>query len=158
MAGRTARIVSARRVEPDAVVFTTALWTRKARDVADNPHVPLLFHWASLGHQVHVGGRAEIADRELAEEIFSQRDRPHQLQSLVSRQGEPIADLAALRARLAAVRREVGEDAVPFPEDWAAMRVRPEFVEYWSASADALHDRVVFERHDGVWHTRRLAP
>jgi pyridoxamine 5'-phosphate oxidase len=154
----TARIVSARRVEPNAVVFTTALWTRKARDMADNPHVALLFHWPSLGRQVHVGGRADMAERGLAEAIFSGRDRPHQLQSLVSRQGEPIDDLSPLRARLAVVRREVGEDAVPCPEDWAAMRVRPEFVEYWSASADALHDRVVFERHDGVWRRRRLAP
>jgi pyridoxamine 5'-phosphate oxidase len=154
----TARIVSARRVEPDAVVFTTALWTRKARDVADNPYVALLFHWPSLGRQVHVGGLAEMAERSLAEEIFSRRGRPHQLQSLVSRQGEPIADLDALRGRLAVVQSELGDDAVPCPEDWAAMRVRPEFVEYWSASADALHDRRVFERRDGGWRSRRLAP
>lgn len=154
----TARIVSARRVEPDAVVFTTALWTRKARDVADNPHVALLFHWPSLGRQVHVGGRAEIAEPGLAQEIFSQRDRPHQLQSLVSRQGEPITDISGLRARLAIVQEEIGAGPVTCPEDWAAMRVRPEFVEYWSASADALHDRIVFERHDGLWRLRRLAP
>jgi pyridoxamine 5'-phosphate oxidase len=95
----TARIVSVRRVEAASVVFTTALWTRKARDLRDNPHVALLFHWSSLGRQAQVGGRAAIAERALAEEIFAERDRPHQLQSMVSRQGEPIADLAALRER-----------------------------------------------------------
>jgi pyridoxamine 5'-phosphate oxidase len=154
----TARIVSARRVERDAVVFTAALWTRKARDIAANPHVALLFHWPSLGRQVHIGGRAELAERELVYEIFPQRDRPHQLQSLVSRQGDPIADLAALRARLAVVRKEIDDAPIPCPEDWAAMRVRTDFVEYWSASADALHDRVVFERREGLWRVLRLAP
>jgi pyridoxine/pyridoxamine 5'-phosphate oxidase len=38
------------------------------------------------------------------------------------------------------------------------MRVRPNFVECWSASADALHDRVVFERRDRLWRVLRLAP
>ena len=154
----TARIVSVRRVEDAAVVFTTALWTRKARDLRHNPHVALLFHWPSLGRQVHVGGRAEIAERALAEEIFAERDRPHQLQSMVSRQGEPIADLAALRERLTRVREEIGDGPVPCPDDWAAVQVRPEFVEYWSASPDALHDRVVFERDADAWRTRQLAP
>lgn len=39
---------------------------------------------------VHAGveGRAEIAERELAEELFAARPRDHQLQALDSRQGE----------------------------------------------------------------------
>jgi pyridoxamine 5'-phosphate oxidase len=111
----TARIVSVRRVEAAAVVFTTALWTRKARDLRHNPHLALLFHWPSLGRQVHVGGRAEIAERALAEEIFAARDRPDQLQSMVSRQGEPIVDLAALRERLTRVREEIRRWTGPLP-------------------------------------------
>ena len=154
----TARIVSARRVEQFAVVFTTALWTRKARDLRDNPNVALLFHWPSLGRQVQIGGTVEPADRALAEEIFGQRDRPHQLQSLVSRQGDPIEDLTPLRTRLEHVRREVGDGPVPCPDDWGAMRVRADFVDYWSASPDALHDRLVFAREAGDWRMTRLAP
>ena len=154
----TARVVSVRRVESAGVVFTTALWTRKARDLRLIPHVALLFHWPSLGRQVHLGGRVEPCDRDLAEEIFSERDRPHQLQSLVSRQGVPIADLTPLRARLALVRREVGDGPVPCPDDWGALRIRPEFVEFWSAAPDALHDRLLFERDGNAWRVRRLAP
>jgi pyridoxamine 5'-phosphate oxidase len=154
----TARTISVRRVEPDGVVFTTALWTRKARDLRLIPHAALLLHWPALGRQVHLGGRVEPGARELAEEIFAERDRPHQLQSLVSRQGEPIADLAVLRERLAGVRREVGDGPVPCPDDWGAMRIRPEFVEYWTAAPDALHDRVVFQRDRAGWRALRLAP
>jgi pyridoxamine 5'-phosphate oxidase len=145
-------------VENDALVFTTAMWTRKARDLRENPRVALLFHWPSLGRQVHVGGRAETAERALAEELFARRDRPHQLQSMVSRQGEPIPDLAELRRQLAFVRTDVGDGPISCPDDWAAIRVRPEYIEYWTAAPDALHDRIVLERDGSRWRQLRLAP
>jgi pyridoxamine 5'-phosphate oxidase len=158
-AGRpSARTVSLRRVEPDGLIFTTALWTRKARELRANPHVALLFHWPALARQVHVSGRVEPAERALAEEFFARRDRPHQLQAMVSRQGQPIADLAPMRERLAVIRREIGDDPIPCPADWGALRVRPEMIEYWSGAPDALHDRVVLERGKSGWRRTRLAP
>ena len=54
----TARTVSLKRVEPDALLFSSALWTRKARELQANPHVALLFHWPSLARQVQVAGEA----------------------------------------------------------------------------------------------------
>jgi len=154
----TARTVSLRCVEDDAVVFTTATWTRKARDLAGNPWAALLLHWPSLGRQAHVGGRVELAERSLAEELFAGRDRPHQLQAVVSRQGEPVADLKKMRQRLALVGREMGDGPVPCPEDWAAMRLRPDYIEYWVAAPDALHDRLLHTRDAGSWRQTRLAP
>lgn len=154
----TARIVSLRLVEDDALVFTTAMWTRKARDLRENPYAALLVHWPSLGRQVHAGGRVEPADRGLSESLFARRDRPHQLQAMVSRQGEPIEDLAPLRAELAAVRRRIGDGPVPCPPDWSALRLVPEFVEYWTAAPDALHDRLVWRRDGDGWRRIRLAP
>jgi len=98
----SARTVTLKRLEADALVFTTALWTRKAKEIEANPHVALLFHWPTFGRQVHVMGEAGLAERELAEELFAaERDLLHQLQTIVSRQGEPIGDLGPLRARLA---------------------------------------------------------
>jgi pyridoxamine 5'-phosphate oxidase len=154
----SARTVSLRRVEDAGLIFTTALWTRKARDVESNPHVALLCHWPTLGRQAQVCGRAERAGRHLAETLFAQRDRPHQLQSLVSRQGEPISNLEALRERLAAAEREIGDDPIPCPTDWGAFRIRPDVIEYWTAAADAMHDRIVLVRDGGRWRVTRLAP
>jgi pyridoxamine 5'-phosphate oxidase len=54
----TARTVELKRVEDDALVFTSALSTRKAREIAANPHIALLFYWPTVGRQVHVAGRA----------------------------------------------------------------------------------------------------
>jgi pyridoxamine 5'-phosphate oxidase len=154
----SARTVSLKRLDSDALTFTSALWTRKAQELKANPNVALLFHWPSLGRQVHVTGRAAVAERELARELFAERDLANQLQTLVSRQGTPIADLAPLRARYAHLRQTM-ETPPAAPEDWGAIRVHPETVELWREAEDRLHDRWLYEREDGGgWTIARLAP
>jgi pyridoxamine 5'-phosphate oxidase len=153
----TARTVSLKRLEPSALVFTSALWTRKARELEDNPHVALLFHWPTLGRQVHVAGEAVLAERTLSQELFAERDPSHQLQTLVSRQGEPIDDLAPLRARHAHLR-EAMEAPPECPPDWGAIRVSPHAVEFWSQADDRLHDRLLYEREGEGWSLTRLSP
>lgn len=153
----TARTVSLKRLQDGALLFTSALWTRKARELAANPHVALLFHWPSLGRQVHVAGDAELAERALADELFAERDPAHQVQTLVSRQGEPIEDLAPLRARHAHLL-EAMEAPPACPPDWGAIRVRPQAVEFWLEGEDRMHDRLLYERDGERWSRTRLSP
>jgi pyridoxamine 5'-phosphate oxidase len=153
----SARTVNLKRIEDDALLFTSAMWTRKARELDANPHVALLFHWPSLGRQAHVMGTASWAERALAEELFSERDLLHQLQTVVSRQGEPIDDLEPLRDRLGHLA-EVQETPPPCPEDWGALRVRPEAVELWSEAEDRLHERRLFARDGDGWALTLLSP
>jgi pyridoxamine 5'-phosphate oxidase len=155
----SARTVNLKRIEDDALVFTSALWTRKAREVEANPQVALLFHWPSLGRQAHVTGTASFAERALAEELFAERDPGHQLQTIVSRQGEEIDSLDPLRDRLDHLTR-VQETVPACPEDWGALRVRPRTIELWEEAPDRLHERRLFERagEDGGWRMSLLAP
>jgi pyridoxamine 5'-phosphate oxidase len=153
----SARTVSLKRVEVGALVFTTALWTRKARDLQANPHIALLFHWPSLGRQVHITGQAVLAERELAEQLFSERDLANRLQTLVSRQGTQITDLEPIRQRHAYLT-ETMEAPPACPEDWGAIRVHPETVELWIEARDRLHDRWLYQRTDEQWTLTRLAP
>lgn len=85
-------------------------------------------------------------------------ERPHQLQSLVSRQGEVIDGLEPLRDRLAQARREVGDAPIECPNDWGAFRVHADAIESWVAAPDALHDRIVLVRAGSGWRSERLAP
>ncbi len=153
----TARTVSLKRVQDGALLFSSALWTRKARELMANPHVALLFHWPSLGRQVHVAGDAELAERALAEQLFAERAPAHQVQTLVSRQGEPIEDLAPLQARHAHLL-EAMEAPPACPPDWGAIRVRPQAVEFWLEGDDRLHDRLLYQRDGECWSLTRLAP
>jgi pyridoxamine 5'-phosphate oxidase len=153
----SARTVTLKRLEDDGLVFTTALWTRKAQEIDANPHVALLFHWPSLGRQVHVTGRAIRAERALAEELFAERDAVHQLQTVVSRQGEPVDSLDPLRDRLAHLAA-VQETGPPCPEDWGALRVDPQTVELWREAEDRIHERRLFERDGTGWTMTLLSP
>jgi pyridoxamine 5'-phosphate oxidase len=140
------------------LTFTSALWTRKARELEQNPNVALLFHWPTLGRQVHVTGRAAFAERELARELFAERDLAHQLQTLVSRQGTPIDDIAPLRARHQHLKATM-ETPPECPDDWGAISVEPRTVELWNEAPDRLHDRWLYKR-DGAdhWQISQLAP
>lgn len=154
----SARVVSLKGLEEDRLVFTTALWTRKAEELRINPRVAAVFFWAALGRQVRIEGRAEIAERALAGELFAERPRSHQLQAHVSRQGEEIEGLERLRSRLEELRVELGEGPVPCPEDWGAVRLRPERVEFWEEGEDRLHRRELFEAGADGWRQSLLAP
>jgi pyridoxamine 5'-phosphate oxidase len=153
----SARTVTLKRLEDDALLFSTALWTRKAREIETRPEVALLFHWPSLGRQAHVTGMASRAERSVAEELWDERDLFHQLQTVVSRQGEPIGDLDPLRARLSHLA-QVQETAPACPPDWGALRVRPNAIELWSEAPDRLHERLLYERDGDGWRTTLLAP
>jgi pyridoxamine 5'-phosphate oxidase len=153
----SARTVTLKRLEDDALLFTSALWTRKAREIESNPHVALLFHWPALGRQAHVSGEATLAERALAEELFAERDPLHRLQTVVSRQGEPIDDLDHLRDRLAHLA-EVQETPPACPPDWGALRIRPHAVEFWEEAPDRIHERRLFERDGDGWTLSLLAP
>lgn len=154
----SARVVSLKRLGPEGLVFTTGLWTRKAAELRANPRVAVVFHWPALGRQARIEGRAEVAERELAEELFAERPRSHQLQSIVSRQGEAIEDLGVLRARLDELKAETNAQPIPCPADWGAVRIRPDVVELWSEGDDRLHERRVFTRSGAGWAIALLAP
>ena len=154
----SARLVSVKRIDERGPVFTTALWSRKVDELRANPRVAATFYWQSLGRQARVEGRAEIAERELAEELFAERPRAHQLQAHVSRQGEEIESIEVLREKLAALDAELGERPVPCPEDWGAVRIVPDRIELWEEAADRMHRRTLFEAVVGGWRRSLLAP
>jgi pyridoxamine 5'-phosphate oxidase len=153
----SARTVLLKRVERNALIFTSALWTRKARELQSNPHVSLLFYWPTVGRQVHVAGRAVLAERELAVELFCERDLSHRVQTLVSRQGEQIEDIQPLRDRHAHLMN-VLEAPPECPPDWGAIRVLPDAVELWSRAPDRMHERLLYERTGERWSQSRLSP
>lgn len=154
----SARVVSLKRLEAAALVFTTALWTRKVEELRVNPQVAAVFHWPTLGRQVRLEGRGEIAERELAEELFAGRPRDHQLQALVSHQGEAIDGIDPLRERLERLREETAGQPIECPPDWGAIRLVPDRVELWREAADRLHERHLYETVAGEWRLSQLAP
>ncbi len=55
--------------------------------------------------------------------------------------------------------RYADQTAVPRPDNWGGIRVRPHSIEFWQGRPGRLHDRLRFDRADeATWTVERLAP
>ncbi|MET7380747.1 pyridoxamine 5'-phosphate oxidase [Streptomyces sp. NPDC005526] len=156
----SSRTVLLKAFDEQGFVFYTNYDSRKARDLAENPYVSLLFPWHPMARQVIVQGIARRTGRDETAAYF--RTRPHgsQLGAWASAQSTVIAtraDLEVAYAELAA-RYPEGEQ-VPVPPHWGGFRVAPRTVEFWQGRENRLHDRLRYTAQPaGTWHVERLSP
>ncbi|MFJ9659627.1 pyridoxamine 5'-phosphate oxidase [Streptomyces griseoflavus] len=156
----SSRTVLLKHFDGDGFVFYTNYDSRKGRDLAENPHVSLLFPWHPMARQVIVTGTARRTGRDETAAYF--RTRPHgsQLGAWASGQSSVIAGRAELDASYAglAARYPEGEQ-VPVPPHWGGFRVTPRTVEFWQGRENRLHDRLRYVAEaGGGWRVERLAP
>jgi len=153
------RFVLVRLVDARGFSFFTNLESRKARELAANPHASLAFHWASIGEQVRVEGRVERVSEHEADEYFASRNRGSQLSAWASHQSAEISSRAALeRARAEVEQRFAGAPHVSRPPFWSGFRIAAERIELWHDRPDRLHDRWSFTRTPTAWSCVRLQP
>lgn len=163
-AGRpSSRTVLLKGVDERGFVFFTNYESRKAADIAANPHVSLLFPWHDLQRQVRVEGMAAKVSTEESEAYFASRPRESQLGAWASPQSRVVTSRSALDERYGGVlARFAGLDEVPVPPHWGGFRVAPYAVEFWQGRKGRMHDRLVYRRAEddphAPWTVDRLAP
>ncbi|UNI21860.1 Pyridoxal 5'-phosphate synthase [Purpureocillium takamizusanense] len=158
------------------VVYSNLETSRKARDLATNPHAALVWYWPALQRQVRVEGRAERYPRDQSQAYFDTRVRGSRIGAWASRQSQVLVPKAGGdgggdgarvgdvdndghgdddgRAQLEewvaeAERRFEGRDDIPVPDFWGGLRIVPDRVEFWQGRESRLHDRFVYELQDG---------
>lgn len=157
----SARTVLLKAHDARGFVFYTNLQGRKGREVQDNPHAALLFHWPRVreGVQVRIEGRVEqVADVE-ADAYFATRPRGSQIGAWASIQSETLESRETFEQRVARFEREFDGREVTRPLHWSGLRVRPDSIEFWYGAQFRLHERWLYERDvAGDWHKRMLYP
>jgi pyridoxamine 5'-phosphate oxidase len=144
---------------PDGFVFYTNYNSRKAREIAANAHVTLMFFWPGPVRQVCIAGMASRVSAAESDEYFATRPLESRISAYASRQSEPVESRHALDARFEAAAKRFPDGAVPRPEWWGGYRVTPDEIEFWQGRVGRLHDRLVYTREpNGSWRRRRLAP
>ncbi|MGA2557601.1 MAG: pyridoxamine 5'-phosphate oxidase [Verrucomicrobiota bacterium] len=153
------RTVLLKSYDERGFVFYTNFQSRKARQMADNPNVSLLFPWLALERQVIVCGAVEKVSTAETLAYFITRPRGSQLGAWVSAQSSIITTRSLLEQKWAEMKRKFSAGQVPLPSFWGGYRVLPDEIEFWQGRPNRLHDRFLYTRQpDASWKIHRLAP
>lgn len=152
------RTVLLKTYDDRGFVFYTSYRSRKARDIAENDQVALLFFWRELSRQIVIEGRAAKIPRAESLAYFATRPRGSQIGAWISPQSSVITARALLEQKFAEMKRKFHDKQIPLPDTWGGYRVTPERFEFWQGRPDRLHDRFQYRRDADRWVIERLAP
>lgn len=162
----SSRSVLLKGADAQGFTFFTNYRSRKGRDIAENPHVSLLFPWYDLHRQVVIYGEAERVSRETTIAYFQARPHGHRVGAWASMQSSVLpGGRRELEQRFADADAKYPEGSeVPVPDFWGGFLVRPSAIEFWAGRANRLHDRLRYTapgagaRLDIAWTLERLSP
>jgi pyridoxamine 5'-phosphate oxidase len=157
----SARMVLLKDFSPDGFVFYTNLASPKSRQLAENPHAALLFHWKTQDRQIRIEGQVEQVTDAEADAYFATRSRGAKLGAWASHQSDPMNGRVDLEKRVARYTAKFHIGPVPRPDFWSGFRLRPLRIEFWEQGDFRLHRRFLFTRPDFEtveWQVQRLFP
>ena len=153
-----ARTVLLKYFDQRGLVFFTNYESRKAKHIAQNPRVSLLFPWLELERQVHITGKAEKISTAESLKYFLSRPKGSQIGAWVSNQSSVITSRQLLMAKFEELKQKFKDQEVPIPSFWGGFRVKPDSIEFWQGRQYRLHDRFLYALENGDWEIKRLAP
>src|SRR3989344_2177714 len=154
----SARTVLLKDTKSKGFIFYTNYKSRKGRDLQENPHASLLFHWPELGRQVRIVGRVEKVSRMTSESYFWSRSRESQLIASISEQSAVIESRDVMDLKMRELGKRFAGKRIPLPPQWGGYCLKPKEIEFWQSGEHRLHDRVRYVQKGRRWKRERLAP
>jgi len=158
-AGRpSVRMVLLKSWGEEGFTFFTNYDSRKGRDLGENPHAALLFHWEPLGRQVRIEGPVRRSGPSESDAYFASRPFGSQVGAYASHQSRTVADRPTLDARVVELASALGGREVRRPPWWGGFRVEPVAFEFWQLGQSRMHDRLRYRPDGDGWRIERLQP
>ena len=152
------RMVLLRGADERGFVFFTNYASRKGRELTENPHAALCFHWIALDEQIRIEGTVERLPDDESDAYFASRPRGSQLGAWASKQSDPLTARETLEQEYRDTERRFEGQTVPRPPFWGGFRLSPSRIEFWYGRPDRLHDRLVYTKAAAGWTIERLYP
>jgi pyridoxamine 5'-phosphate oxidase len=156
----SARIVLLKQLDERGAAFYTNYDSDKAAQLSVHAQAALCLHWKKLrdGVQVRIEGAAQRVSAAESDAYFATRPRDSQIGAWASLQSQTLPTRHDLDARIAQFEQRFAGKDVSRPPHWGGYRVVPDCIEIWYGQRARLHDRVRYERADGVWTKKMLYP
>lgn len=152
------RIVLLKELSPEGFVFYTNYEGHKAKQIAGNNKVCLLFFWSRLERQVRIEGTVEKISEAISTSYFLSRPLESRIGAWASPQSQAVHSKDFLEEQYKYYQHKFGEN-VPKPPFWGGYVVKPISMEFWQGRPKRLHDRLLYTHGtEAAWNISRLAP
>ncbi len=154
----SSRVVLLKCYDERGFSFYSNSFSRKGRDIDENPVASLCFWWPEFERQVKIDGEVSILPEREADEYFASRPRLSRIGACVSRQSEVLSDRKLLEKQFDQFRLKSKGKSIERPSFWNGYLVTPIRFEFWQGRKNRLHDRFRYLSSEGRWDIERLYP
>jgi pyridoxamine 5'-phosphate oxidase len=154
----SARIVLLKGMSEEGFEFFTNYESHKAKEMAENNNVALIFFWKELERQIRIEGTVEKLSAEKSDAYFNSRPLESRIGAWSSPQSSVIENRELLEEKVIATKHKFENTAITRPPFWGGYIVKPTLIEFWQGRSSRLHDRIEYFLENSIWKTRRLAP
>ena len=155
----SARIVYLREFFDNEFYFYTNYNSKKANDIAKNPHVCLTFFWPELERQIRIEGVITgMAAADKSDAYFNARPLDSKIGAWSSPQSSVLKGREELHNFVADNKEKYKNSEIPRPAFWGGYIIKAHYYEFWQGRKNRLHDRIAFTFKNNQWQIDRLSP
>ena len=154
------RMVLLKDFSKNGFVFYTNLNSQKGKELKQNPHAAMCFHWKSLLRQVRIVGKISSVANEVADEYYSSRAYESRIGAWASKQSEELETRDQLIKSIEDYKKKFNDEKkVPRPSNWSGWNLSPESIEFWLDGDNRIHERLKYtKKSSGQWTKSLLSP
>ena len=154
----SARIVLLKGMSEEGYEFYTNYESHKAKEMAGNSNVALVFFWKELERQIRIEGTVKKAPEDVSDIYFNSRPEESRIGAWSSPQSKIIPSRETLEKNVLDIKDKFEGKEITRPTFWGGYIVEPVLFEFWQGRSNRLHDRIEYVKNETEWIKRRLAP